>query len=327
MRPLHSKSLLSSRLYSTRPTSTTRQLTLHDLTKKYKLNKPITMCTAHDFITSQWVQRSNIDILLIGDSLAMTTLGYDSTVPLTMQEFKYHIKSILRYPGESFIVCDMPYGSFEQNETIAIGNAIEITKVHSRINSLKVECGNIRDEYTIGLIGKLVNRGFPIMGHIGLTPQRVNSLGGFKVQANKSVQAMLDIYQLAQKLQKIGCWGLVLECIPWKLAKFITQKLNVPTIGIGAGNATSGQVLVVSDLLSMQTSLQDLTLDSNNASSGTGPRFVKRYGQIMDQSLQALQNYKNDVENRVFPETNVHTFKLNDEVFAEFTNIVNKNSK
>lgn len=276
------------------------------------------MCTAHDFITSQWVQRSNIDILLIGDSLAMTTLGHDSTVPLTMDEFKYHIRSILRYQGESFIVCDMPYGSFEQDETTAIGNAIEITKLHSRINSLKLECPNINDDYTINLISKLINRGFPVMGHIGLTPQRVNSLGGFKVQGNKSVQSMLQIYQLAKVLQKIGCWGLILECIPWKLAKFITEHVNIPTIGIGAGNYTSGQVLVISDLLSLQT--------TNHIGTGV-PKFAKRYGQIMDQSLQALQHYKTDIEDRIFPQTDLHTFKIDDEAFNEFTKIVNKNEK
>lgn len=278
---------------------------LLDLKEKYRCGEPLTMCTAYDYITANWVQNSGIDMMLLGDSLSMTTLGYDSTSYLTMDEFKYHIKSACRAEGPSFVVSDMPFGSFEASVPQGITNAIELMRASSKVKSIKIESGpHSSDDYTYKLIKELCARGIPVMGHIGLTPQRQHSLGGFKVQANKNVDDIHDLVESAKKLQQIGCWSIVLECVPQRVAGYITEKLSIPTIGIGAGNQTSGQVLVISDLLGMQDQKP--------------PKFVKSYDNFGQRAIEHLQNYASEVSSRDFPETSKHTFKIKEDLWTQF---------
>lgn len=297
--------------YSVHTTPALKSFTIPDISSKYHKGVPLSMCTAYDYITANWVHKADCDMLLIGDSLGMTTLGYESTTELPFDEFKYHVKSVCRANGPSLIVADMPFGSFEQSHEYGLSNAIQIMKLSSKVASLKVEVGPYtKDKYTIDYIKKLCERGISVIGHIGLTPQRVNALGGFKVQANNSVQDIMDLYETAQKLQEIGCWSILIECVPQKVAKFITENVTIPTIGIGAGNGTSGQVLVISDLLGMQDSKI--------------PKFVKKYNDLNGTVSNSIESYKRDIESNIFPDDSTHSFKIKGDIWDDFISHLNK---
>ncbi|SMN19584.1 similar to Saccharomyces cerevisiae YBR176W ECM31 Ketopantoate hydroxymethyltransferase, required for pantothenic acid biosynthesis, converts 2-oxoisovalerate into 2-dehydropantoate [Maudiozyma saulgeensis] len=299
--------------YSSHPVNNNvRSLTIADIKDKYMNGMPLTMITAYDYLTAKWVQETQSDMLLVGDSMAMTSLGYTSTTELPFEEFKYHVASVTRASGSSMIVVDMPFGSFEQSYSYGVANAIELLKINPKVTSLKIECGNHdRDHYTIGFIRELCERGIPVMSHIGLTPQRANSLGGFKVQGNQSANDILSLYNTAKYLQKIGCWSILMECIPYKVATFITENLNIPTIGIGAGNGTNGQVLVISDMLG-------LSPDNNLQSL---PRFVKNYDQLNSVAIKNLKIYKDEVEQKKFPSIE-HSFKLKETIWKDFLDLI-----
>ncbi|AMD19650.1 HCL501Wp [Eremothecium sinecaudum] len=293
---------LAKRLYSVH--SEIRQKTIHDLMAKYHAQKPISMVTAYDFITSTWANRANADIILVGDSLSMCSLGYASTTDLPLDEFQYHVKSICRAEGTSFIVADMPYGSFESSIEKGISTAVSLMKCSSRVNAVKLEVGSQKNDYALELASELCRRGIPVMGHIGLTPQRVHAMGGYKVQGSKSISDVMAIYLRAKELQDVGCFSLVLECVPHQIAKNITSKLHIPTIGIGAGPNTSGQVLVMSDLLGM--------------TSGKVPKFVNKYSNIGELAVSGIANYIEEVNTASFPKIGQHTFTVNSEVLQEF---------
>lgn len=315
-RTIKSTNRTTARLYSSHGSNNLPlQYTIHDIRNKYLKGIPISMGTAYDYITASWVNKAQCDMLLIGDSLAMTSLGYDSTTELPFDEFKYHVKSVCRNrDGPALIVSDMPFGSFESSIQNGISNAIELLKLSPRLNTLKVEVGLLsKDEYTIEFVKQLCSRGIPVMGHIGLTPQRANSLGGFKVQGNKDPMDIVEIYKTAKELQGIGCWSILLEAVPHKVASFITNHLSIPTIGIGAGNGTSGQVLVIADMLGMQSNIHV-------------PKFVNKYNNLYQTACESLSQYKRDVEDRKFPETGVHTFRIKDEIYEEALSIMEKNN-
>lgn len=276
--------------------------TLIDIATKFSSLEPITMVTAHDYLTSKMGERVGFDIALVGDSLAMTTLGLQDTNELTLDEFLYHVKSVERGNKESFLVADLPFGSFEKSVEQAVDTSIRLVK-EGKVQAVKVEGGN---EEILPTITKLVAIGIPVMGHVGLTPQRHNSFGGFKLQGN-SVETSLKIYNECLALQKAGVFSIVLECIPNKLSEFITSKLKVPTIGIGAGPSTSGQVLVVADLLGM------CEPESHKA------KFVKQYSNVFDQGVRGMEEYKREVEERTFPEGAKHGYKMNKEVWEKFS--------
>ncbi|CCD24235.1 3-methyl-2-oxobutanoate hydroxymethyltransferase NDAI_0C05760 [Naumovozyma dairenensis CBS 421] len=293
-----------ARLYSAQPLKKKATTTILDIQSKRSKDIPITMTTAYDSITASWCHEAQSDMILVGDSLAMTSLGYASTTDLPFDEFKYHVKSVCRVPGPSLIVVDMPFGSFESSIPFGISNAIELMKLDSNVTSLKVEVGlHTKDKYTPKLIGELCARGIPVMGHIGLTPQRAHSLGGFKVQGNKSVEETRELLETAKLLQDLGCWSILMECVPHKVATLITSKLDVPTIGIGAGNGTNGQVLVISDMLGMQ--------------GKSVPKFVKKYSNLNEIAINGIANYTKEVMEKSFPETASHTFKIKDELWEE----------
>ncbi|GMM48737.1 3-methyl-2-oxobutanoate hydroxymethyltransferase [Pichia kluyveri] len=285
------------RKYSTHPPK--RQSSLSDIYKLYKNKTPITVITAHDYITGKIADKSSkIDAILVGDSLAMVAKGHPSTLELEFDDFYYSTKSVIRSINEKFLIVDLPFGSFESSINQCIDSAIKLMKL-GKIGSIKLEGSyELTDR-----IKTLNNFGIPVTGHIGLQPQKFNLTGGFKAQGRNSIQA-LEIFKQALHLQEIGCKLIVLECIPEKLSHYITENLNIPTIGIGAGNKTSGQVLVMSDALGM--------LDNKL------PKFVNPYLNIHNLSIDALNNFGNDVKNLNFPVSSTHTYPMNDEEFEKF---------
>lgn len=293
---------ISRRLYSIHKNS--KQLTINDLYSKYHSKKAISMCTAYDFITATWANHAGCDMILVGDSLAMSSVGYSSTTDISLDEFKYHVKSVCRSMGNSFIVVDVPFGSYESSIEKGIETCVSIMKLSNRIGGVKLEVGKKPDDYSLQLAKELCRRGIPVMGHIGLTPQRFHALSGYKVQGNKSSDDAVDIYKMGVELEKAGCFSLVLECVPHQIARIITNKLSIPTIGIGAGPNTSGQVLVQSDILGMLP--------------GQVPKFVNKYTDLYSTTVSAIQEYIDQVSNNKFPEIDRDTFTINDKVLDEF---------
>ncbi|AWU77511.1 3-methyl-2-oxobutanoate hydroxymethyltransferase [Pichia kudriavzevii] len=285
------------RRYSTH--SVVRQSTLSDMYKLYAKNQPISVITAHDFITGRIADAAaSVDAVLVGDSLAMVAKGHPSTLELDLDDFYHSTKSVVRGIDSKFIIADIPFGSFESSTEKCVETAIKLMKI-GKIGSIKIEGSyELTDR-----IKTLTSFGIPVTGHLGLTPQRFNALGGFKAQG-KSAENALDIYRQALHLQEIGCKMLVLECIPEKLAQFITEHLRIPTIGIGAGNKTSGQVLVMADALGM--------LDAKNA------KFVKQYMNFHQLAVDSLNTFGNEVKSQTFPETVKHTYPMKEEEFTEF---------
>ncbi|CAH00137.1 3-methyl-2-oxobutanoate hydroxymethyltransferase [Kluyveromyces lactis] len=280
------------------------QLTVKDIMAKYHRRNPISMVTAYDYITASWAQNANSDMILVGDSVAMCSLGYESTTQLSLDEFQYHVGAVCRAPGPAFVVVDMPFGSFERSISDGIGNAFQLLHLNPKVQAVKVECGLSQDDYSLEYIKELVRRGISVIGHIGLTPQRVHSLGGYKAQGGQQSTDAVALYNVSQTLQQIGCFGIVLECIPHKISSVITDKLHIPTIGIGAGPDTSGQVLVQSDVLGMLP--------------GHKPKFVKMFADFKKDAVSALSQYVQEVHDKSFPHIGHHTFKVNDEVYQDF---------
>ncbi|ODV96542.1 hypothetical protein PACTADRAFT_39869 [Pachysolen tannophilus NRRL Y-2460] len=275
------------------------QTTLSEIYNLYQNKVPLTCITAHDYITAKIADNaSNIDMILIGDSLSMVSLGYNSTLEISFEEFYYLSKAVTRGVSKKFLICDLPYGSFESSTAQCIDNSIKLMKL-GKIQSIKIE-GSYEYEKEIK---RLIDIGIPVTGHIGLKPQRFSKTSGFKVQG-QALKDALEIYKEACFLNRLGVSLLVLECIPSKLAKFITENISVPTIGIGAGNSTSGQVLVQGDLLGCSESERI-------------PKFLKQYENFYGKGLEALNKYGNEVKNREYPEKK-HEYGIKDEVFQEF---------
>lgn len=276
--------------------------TLRDISKAYESGKPISMVTCYDFITGKMVDKANIDIGLVGDSLAMTTLGFQDTNEVTLDEFMYHVKSVVRGNDSSFLVADLPFGSYEKSVEQAVDTCIQLIKF-GKVQAIKLEGGNPE---ILPTIKKLVSIGIPVMGHVGLTPQRHNTFGGFKLQGNNTASA-LQVYQECVNLQNAGVFSIVLECIPNKLAEYITKNISVPTIGIGAGPNCSGQVLVMADLLGM--------CDPETTHK---PKFVKTYDNFFERGVAALKKYDSDLVDGTFPLADEHGYKIKRDVFEEF---------
>ncbi|KAI3405376.2 ECM31 [Candida oxycetoniae] len=273
--------------------------TISHIHKQYIEKKPISMMTCYDYLTSQMNERAGIDISLVGDSLANTSLGYRDTNELNLDEMLYHIRSVQRGNSQSFLVADMPFGSFETSKEQAATTAIHMVKAGAQ--AVKIEGGN--DEI-IQTIKKIISVGIPVMGHLGLTPQKHNAMGGYKLQGS-DVESAKRIYQEAHKLQDIGVFSIVIECVPTQLARIITNSLSIPTIGIGAGNYTSGQVLVMADILGM--------------SPQPVPRFAEKYIDFFNLGVDALKRYNDNVKTGVFPSPE-HGYKIKRDVLEEIKN-------
>lgn len=268
------------------------RMTVATLKEKKVRQEKITMVTAYDFPSAQLVEEAGIDMILVGDSLGMVILGYDTTLPVTMNDMVYHTKAVTRGAPNTFVVGDMPFLSYHRSLDEAIANAGRFLQ-EAGAQAVKLEGGRERSE----VVRTLVESGIPVLGHLGLTPQSVNQLGGYKVQGKDAQQAK-KLMEDAKILEETGAFALVLECVPAPLAAVISEALTIPTIGIGAGAGCNGQVLVWHDLLGI--------------TAGTKPRFVKQFANLHDQIVGALKSYKAEVAEARFPGEE-HTFTMKNE--------------
>jgi len=243
--------------------------------------KKITCLTAYDYPTARLLDEAGVEVLLVGDSLGMVVLGYDSTLPVTLDEMLHHVRAVRRGTKRALLVADMPYGSFHVSTDESIRNAMRLIK-EGGAEAVKIEGGERRLE----LISRLVEAEIPVMGHVGLTPQSINALGGFHVQG-KTVDAAKQLERDAKAVEAAGAFSVVLESVPRELAARITEKLRIPTIGIGAGPDCDGQVLVFHDLVG-------LTI-------GHTPKFARQYANLSGEISRAVEAYCSDVRSGGFP--------------------------
>lgn len=282
---------------STSVTNPPKKVTVPDFLAKKQRGEPITMLTAYDYPTALAVDRAGIDSILVGDSLGMVVLGYESTLPVTMEDMLHHSKAVKRGAQHALLVGDMPFMSYQVSATDALRNAGRFLQ-EGGMDAVKLEGGRER----VDAIRAIVGAGIAVMGHIGLTPQSISALGGFRVQGRTAAAAQ-HLYEDALILQEAGCFSLVLESVPAQLGEFISRKLQIPTIGIGAGVGCDGQVLVLHDLLGLFDRFT--------------PRFVRRYAALHQAIKEALQQYQADVAERRFPATE-HTYAIPEDVWEAF---------
>src|SRR3954466_3231610 len=265
----------------------TRKVTVPDIRAR-KGASPIAMVTAYDFTMARLLDEGGADLLLVGDSLGMVVQGNPTTLPVTVEEICYHGRAVARGARRAHVVGDMPFMSFQVSPIQALENAGKMIK-DGGFESVKLEGGFEVAEH----VRRIVAAGIPVMGHIGLTPQSVHAMGGFKVQG-KSDEAAERLLSGARALEEAGAYAIVLEAIPPDLAEEVTALVSVPTIGIGAGNACDGQVLVCYDLLGMYPALK--------------PKFAKRFAEVGEQIMKATRDYVSEVKALAFPAAE-HTFK------------------
>ncbi len=258
-----------------------KRISITDLKAMKKRGEKIVMITAYDYPSARLVEEAGVPLILVGDSLGNVVLGYDSTVPVTMDEIVHHVKPVVRATRRTHVVADMPFMSYQASPTEALHNAARMLK-EGGAQSVKLE-GGVRSAETVRL---LVEAGIPVMGHLGLTPQSINQLGGYKVQG-KTPAAAVRLLNDAMALQEAGAYAIVLETVPVHVADIITQKLDIPTIGIGAGPKTDGQVQVWHDLLGLFTDFM--------------PKHAKRYANLAEVITNAVRTYAREVQEGSFP--------------------------
>jgi 3-methyl-2-oxobutanoate hydroxymethyltransferase len=273
------------------------KLALPELLQMKARGEKIVMVTAYDAPGARLADAAGIDLILVGDTAAMVVLGHDSTVPVTMDEMLFLTRSVARAAKRPLIIGDMPFGTYEASDDDAVHNAVRYIK-EGGADVVKLEGAGP----SLSRVRAITGAGIGVMGHVGLTPQSATVLGGFKAQGRTADQAR-RLYEDAVALERAGCFAVVLEAVPAPVAERITEALTVPTIGIGAGAATDGQVLVYHDLLGLY--------------EGRAPRFVKRYADLAAEIRDALERYAADVREQRFPEEQ-HTYSIPDEELAEF---------
>jgi 3-methyl-2-oxobutanoate hydroxymethyltransferase len=273
------------------------KVTTHTIQEKKQRGEPITCMTAYDYATSRLVDEAGIDMILVGDSLAQVVLGYDSTLPVTMEEMLHHTRAVRRAVKSAMVIADMPFGAYHNDLQEGVRNAIRFVK-ESGAEAVKLEGGQKRME----LVKRLLDAEVPVMGHIGLTPQSLHKMGGYRVQG-KDLSGIEQLMKDATALDRAGVFCMVLEGLPREVAAMITQEVSVPTIGIGAGPECSGQVLVFHDIL--------------NLTFAPAAKFVRRYGDAAALIREALQQFKTDVETGSYPsdEESYHLPKETREAF------------
>ncbi|ADY20915.1 3-methyl-2-oxobutanoate hydroxymethyltransferase [Bacillus cereus group sp. TH43LC] len=263
-----------------------------DFLKMKEQGEPITMLTAYDYPSAKLAEEAEVDMILVGDSLGMVVLGYDSTVPVTVEDMIHHTKAVRRGAKETFIVTDMPFMSYHVSPQDTMVNARRIVQ-ESGAHALKVEgAGEV-----ISTIHYLTSAGIPVVAHLGLTPQSVGVLGGYKVQG-KDAESAKKLIEDAKRCEEAGAIALVLECVPMQLAEFISKQLTIPTIGIGAGQKVDGQVLVYHDLISYGVNRV--------------PKFVKQYTSVQEEIVRGISQYVTEVKTGQFPEEK-HSFTMKEE--------------
>lgn len=271
-----------------------KKVTTLTIAKKKQEGTPISMITAYDYVMAQNVDEAGIDMILVGDSLGNVVMGYNSTLPVTMEDMIHHTACVVRGTQHALVIGDMPFGSYQESNEQALHNAARLMK-EAQCDAVKLEGGARVSE----AIYKMTQAGIPVVGHLGLTPQSVHQLGGFRVQG-KDVEKARQLLKDAKELEDAGAFAIVFECVPAPLAAEITKSLShAATIGIGAGNGCDGQVLVCTDLLGM--------------SGGFRPKFSKAYADLHTTIVGAVKDYIHDVETRQFPAAE-HTFSMSDDV-------------
>lgn len=278
-------------------TSQRKKVTTLTFRQKKERGEPITMLTAYDYPTAMAMDKAGVDAILVGDSLAMVVLGYENTLPVTMEEMLHHSRAVARGAKSSLLIGDMPFMSYQVSVEEAVRNAGRFLQ-QGGMDAVKLEGGRERADAVRAITGA----GIPVMGHIGLTPQSVNQLGGFRAQG-KTAAAAKRLLEDAKILEEAGAFSLVLESVPAKLAEVISKKISIPTIGIGAGAGCDGQVLVTHDLLGLFDRFT--------------PKFVKKYANLHEAMKKAFIEYIDDVETKRFPAVE-HTVEMSDEEWTEF---------
>lgn len=273
-----------------------KPVTTSFIRKKKEEGTPITMITAYDYPTAKLVEEAGVDMILVGDSLGMVVLGFDSTVPVTMEDMIHHTKAVTRAAKTSFVVADMPFLSYHGTIEEAVKNAGRLMQ-EGLAKAVKMEGGS----ELVPIVTRCVQAGIPVVGHIGLTPQAVHQLGGYKVQG-RDTEAAKRLLEDAWALSRAGAFAIVLECVPEEVAAHIASKLDIPVIGIGAGAGCDGQVLVFHDLVGYASQL--------------APKFVKRYTDVGEQIHGAVRAYIEEVVARRFPAAE-HVFHANQETIQE----------
>ncbi|MBR6963793.1 MAG: 3-methyl-2-oxobutanoate hydroxymethyltransferase [Prevotella sp.] len=261
--------------------SDTRKVTTHRFIEMKQRGEKISMLTSYDFTTAGIVDKAGVDAILIGDSASNVMAGNITTLPITVDEMIYHARAVVRAVSRALVVCDMPFGSYQVGRHEGVTNAIRIMK-ESGCDALKLEGG----EEIIETIKGILNAGIPVCGHLGLTPQSINKFGTYAVRAKEEAEAQKLIHD-AQLLDEAGCFAIVLEKVPAKLAAEVSKLVKCPTIGIGAGNGTDGQVLVVDDML--------------GKTQGFSPKFLRRYADLGTIMTDAIGQYVTDVKSGDFP--------------------------
>jgi 3-methyl-2-oxobutanoate hydroxymethyltransferase len=272
-------------------------MTLPRLAEKKRLGEPIVMMTAYDYPSAQVAEQAGVDVVLVGDSGAMTVLGYSSTVPVSVEEMIMLAAAARRGLSAPMLIADLPFGSYEQSDAQAIATAQRFVK-EAGVDAVKIERGGTSVERARAIVGA----GIPVMGHLGLTPQTATALGGYRAQG-RTARAALELARDAQLLQEAGCFALVLEAIPAPVTETLMERLEIPVIGIGAGDATDGQVLVFHDLLGIY--------------DGHVARFAKRYADIRAHMIAGVAQYADEVRRGVFPAPE-HFYSIDDAELRSF---------
>lgn len=258
-----------------------KKVTASKLQEMKLKGEKISMLTAYDFTMATLIDQGGVDAILVGDSASNVMAGYDTTLPIKVDEMIYHASSVVRGVRRALVVCDMPFGSYQIEATEGVRNAVRMVQ-QSGCDALKLE-GGIE---IVPTVRRIIEAGIPVMGHLGLTPQSIHKFGSYAVRAKEEAEAQ-KLMDDALALQEAGCFAIVLEKIPATLAKQVTEQLSIPTIGIGAGNATDGQVLVGQDMLGMN--------------QGFKPKFLRRYANLAENIMQAVHAYAEDVKRGDFP--------------------------
>ena len=262
-------------------TGAVRAVTTLRLTEMKQRGEKIAMLTSYDYSTAKIVDAAGVDVILVGDSAANVMAGYETTLPITLDNMIYHAKSVVRGVNRALVVVDLPFGTYQGNSKVALDSAIRIMK-ETEADAVKMEGG----EEILESIERIISAGIPVMGHLGLTPQSIHKFGTYNVRAKEQAEADKLAHD-AKLLEQAGCFAIVLEKIPASLAERVSESLHIPTIGIGAGRGCDGQVLVVHDMLGINKDFS--------------PRFLRRYADLHTIMTQALENYVSDVKNRDFP--------------------------
>ncbi|MCS7250972.1 MAG: 3-methyl-2-oxobutanoate hydroxymethyltransferase [Anaerolineae bacterium] len=274
-----------------------KKVTIYTLQARKAAREPITMITAYDYPTALAVDEVDVDVILVGDSLGMVVLGYPNTLPVTMEEMLHHAKAVARANPSALLVGDLPFMAYQADIPEAVRNAGRFLK-EAGMDAVKLEGGR----EMVPTIEAIVRAGIPVMGHLGLTPQSVHKLGGYRLQGRTAIEAR-RLLEDALALEDAGCFAIVLEMVPEEVATAITQRLRIPTIGIGAGSGCDGQVLVLHDLLGLFDRFT--------------PRFAKKYADLRREIVRAVRAYCEDVRSRRFPGPE-HAFSMDSEELAAF---------